>query len=163
MARRRFAELIGTAVSNATARSELIASRARIITTSDAARQRITRDLHDGAQQQFVNTIINLQLAQQKWSSAPQQAKELLYCALGEAQAWIGELRQIAACIHPAILTHRGLAAALDALAARLPIPVELDVTADRLPEALEASIYFCSEASLTPSSTPAPALPGCG
>ena len=95
-----------------------------------------------------MNTIINLQLAQQKWSSAPQRAKELLDRALSEAQAGIGELRQIAAGIHPAILTHRGLAAALDALAARLPIPVELDVTADRLPEALEASIYFfCSEA----------------
>jgi PAS domain S-box-containing protein len=144
----RFAELIGTAVSNATARSELVASRARIVTTSDAARQRVTRDLHDGAQQQFVNTIINLQLAQQKWSSAPQQARELLDRALSEAQAGIGELRQIAAGLHPAILTHRGLAAALDALAARLPIPVKLDVTGHRLPEALEASIYFfCSEA----------------
>jgi PAS domain S-box-containing protein len=143
-----FAELIGTAVSNATARSELIASRARIVTASDAARRRVTRDLHDGAQQQFVNTVINLQLAQQKWSSVPPQAKELLDRALGEAQAGIGELRQIAAGIHPAILTHRGLAAALDALAARLPIPVELDVTAHRLPDALEASIYFfCSEA----------------
>ncbi len=143
-----FAELIGTAVSNATAHSELIASRARIVATSDAARQRVTRDLHDGAQQQFVNTIINLQLAQQKWSPAPQQAKELLDRALGEAQAGMGELRQIAAGLHPAILTHRGLAAALDALAARLPIPVELDVTAHRLPEALEASIYFfCTEA----------------
>jgi PAS domain S-box-containing protein len=144
----RFAELIGTAVSNATAHSELIASRARIVATSDAARQRVTRDLHDGAQQRFVNTIINLQLAQQKWSLAPQQAKEHLDRALGEAQAGMGELRQIAAGLHPAILTHRGLAAALDALAARLPIPVELDVTGQRLPEALEASIYFfCSEA----------------
>jgi PAS domain S-box-containing protein len=143
-----FAELIGTAVSNATARSDLIASRARIVTASDAARQRVTRDLHDGAQQQFVNTIINLQLAQQKWSSAPEQARELLDRALGEAQAGMGELRQIAAGIHPAILTHRGLAAALDALAARLPIPVELDATGHRLPDALEASIYFfCSEA----------------
>jgi PAS domain S-box-containing protein len=143
-----FAELIGTAVSNATAHSELIASRARIVATSDAARQRVTRDLHDGAQQQFVNTIINLQLAQQKWSPAPQQAQELLARALGEAQAGMGELRQIAAGLHPAILTHRGLAAALDALAARLPIPVELDVTGHRLPEALEASIYFfCTEA----------------
>jgi signal transduction histidine kinase len=137
-----FAELIGTAVSNATARAELIASRARVVTASDAARQRVTRD---GAQQQFVNTIINLQLAQQKWSSAPQQAKELLDRALGEARAGIGGLREIAAGIHPAILTHRGLA---DALAARLPIPVELDVAGQRFPEALEASIYFfCSEA----------------
>jgi PAS domain S-box-containing protein len=143
-----FAELIGTAVSNATAHSELVASRTRIVTTSDAARQRVTRDLHDGAQQRFVNTIINLQLAQQKWSPEPQQAKEHVARALGEAQAGMGELRQIAAGLHPAILTHRGLAAALDALAARLPIPVELDITGQRLPEALEASIYFfCSEA----------------
>jgi PAS domain S-box-containing protein len=143
-----FAELIGTAVSNATAHSELIASRARIVATSDATRQRVTRDLHDGAQQQFVNTIINLQLAQQKWSSVPQQAKELLDRALNEAKAGVGELRQIAAGLHPAILTHRGLAAALDALTARLPIPVELDVAGHRLPAALEASIYFfCSEA----------------
>lgn len=143
-----FAELIGTAVSNATAHSELVASRARIVATSDATRQRVTRDLHDGAQQQFVNTIINLQLAQQKWSSDPQQAKDLLDRALSEAKAGVGELRQIAAGLHPAILTHRGLAAALDALAARLSIPVELDVADRRLPAALEASIYFfCSEA----------------
>jgi PAS domain S-box-containing protein len=143
-----FAELIGTAVSNATAHSELIASRARIVATSDAARQRVTRDLHDGAQQRFVNSIISLQLAQQKLSAAPQPAKELLARALGEAQAGMGELRQIAAGLHPAILTHRGLAAALDALAARLPIPVEVDVTGQRLPATLEASIYFfCSEA----------------
>jgi len=143
-----FAELIGTAVSNAAARSELIASRARIVTASDAARQRVTRDLHDGAQQQFVNTIIDLQLAQQKWSSAPAEARELVARALAEAQAGLGGLRELSAGIHPAILTHRGLAAALDALAARLPLPVELDVTGRRLPEAIEGSIYFfCSEA----------------
>src|SRR5262245_34797188 len=143
-----FAELIGTAVSNAAARSELIASRARIVTASDAARQRVTRDLHDGAQQQFVNTIIDLQLAQQKWSSAPAEARELVARALAEAQAGLGGLRELSAGIHPAILTHRGLAAALDALAARLPISVELDVTGRRLPEAIEGSIYFfCSEA----------------
>jgi signal transduction histidine kinase len=143
-----FAELIGTAVSNATARSELIASRARIVTAFDAARQRVTRDLHDGAQQQLVSTIINLQLAQQNWSSAHQQAKEFLDRALDDARSSIDGLREIAAGIHPAILTHRGLAAALDALASRLPIPVHLDVTSTRLPAPIEASIYFfCSEA----------------
>jgi PAS domain S-box-containing protein len=143
-----FAELIGIAVSNATARSELIESRARMITTFDAARRRVTRDLHDGAQQRFVSAIINLQLAQQKWSSAPQQAKQLLDHALRDASSGMQELREIAAGIHPAILTHRGLAAALDGLAARLPIPVELDVPSMRLPAAIESSIYFfCSEA----------------
>ena len=143
-----FAELVGTAVSNVMARTELIASRARIITASDAARRRVTRDLHDGAQQQFVNMIINLQLAQQAWSSEPERAKEFLDRALSDARVGIEDLRKIAAGIHPAILTHRGLAAALEALVTRLPIPVELDVTHQRLHEAIEASIYFfCSEA----------------
>jgi PAS domain S-box-containing protein len=143
-----FAELIGTAVSNATARSELIASRARMVTAFDAARQRVTRDLHDGAQQQLVSAMINLQLAQQNWPSAPQRAREFLDRALDDTRSSIDGLREIAAGIHPAILTHRGLAAALDALADRLPIPVHLDVTGTRLPAPIEASIYFfCSEA----------------
>ena len=143
-----FAELIGTAVSNATARSELIASRARMITAFDAARQRVTRDLHDGAQQQLVSTIINLQLAQQNWSSEPARARESLDGALRDARSGLDGLREIAAGIHPAILTHRGLAAALQVLADRLPIPVHLDVTDRRLRGPIEASIYFfCSEA----------------
>jgi PAS domain S-box-containing protein len=143
-----FAELVATAVSNATARSELIESRARMITAFDAARRRVTRDLHDGAQQRFVSAIINLQLAQQKWSSEPEPAKDLLDHALQDATSGIQELREIAAGIHPAILTHRGLSAALDSLAARLPISVELDVPVLRLPEPVESSIYFfCSEA----------------
>ena len=143
-----FAELIGTAVSNATARAELIASRARMVTAFDAARQRVTRDLHDGAQQQLVSTIINLQLAQQSWSSAPERARELLGRGLRDARSSIEGLREIAAGIHPAILTLRGLVAALDALADRLPMPVHLDVTDRRLPGPIEASIYFfCSEA----------------
>ncbi len=144
----RFADLIGTAVSNATARTELIASRARMVTASDAARRRVTRDLHDGAQQHLVSTIINLQLAQQSWSSAPEEAREYLDLALRDANSGIDGLREIAAGIHPAILTLRGLAAALEALADRLPLPVRLNVTARRFPELIEASVYFfCSEA----------------
>ena len=135
-------------MSNAAARAELVESRVRMVTAFDAARQRVTRDLHDGAQQQFVSAIINLQLAQQKWSSAPEQAKEMLDRALGEASLGITELRQIAAGIHPAILTHRGLAAALDALADRLPVSVEIDVSDVRFSAPVEASIYFfCTEA----------------
>jgi len=143
-----FAELIGTAVSNATARTELIASRARMVTASDAARRRVTRDLHDGAQQQLVSTIVNLQLALQNWSSAPERARQSVERALSDARSGIDGLREIAAGIHPAILTLRGLAAALEALADRLPLPVRLDVTDRRLPEPIEASVYFfCSEA----------------
>ena len=130
------------------AEQELMASRARLVAASDAARRRVTRDLHDGAQQRLVTTVINLQLAEQQWESAPQRAKELLSLALDDAKRGIEDLREIAAGIHPAVLTQRGLAAAIGALAARLPIPVEFDVTDQRLPAPIEASVYFfCSEA----------------
>ena len=144
----RFAELIALAVSNAAARSDLVAARRRVIAAADAARAGVTQDLHDGAQQQFVNTVVNLQLAQEKWSSAPERARELVELALREAQTGIDGLRELAAGIHPAILTNRGLAAAIEALAGRLPIGVELDILEARLAEQVEASVYFfCSEA----------------
>jgi signal transduction histidine kinase len=130
------------------AQQELMASRARLVAASDIARERITRDLHDGAQQRFVTSLIHLQLAEQQWEDAPEHAKELLGLALRDAKRGIDDLREIAAGIHPAILTQRGLAAAIDALAAQLPIPVELEVPDKRLPSAIEASVYFfCSEA----------------
>jgi signal transduction histidine kinase len=127
---------------------ELMASRARLVAASDIARERITRDLHDGAQQRFVTSLIHLQLAEQQWENAPEHAKELLGLALRDAKRGINDLREIAAGIHPAILTQRGLAAAIDARATQLPIPVELDVPDKRLPPAIETSVYFfCSEA----------------
>ena len=130
------------------AEQELRASRERLVTASDAARQRVTRDLHDGAQQRFVTALINLQLAEQKWDSAPSRARELIGLALRDARQGMEDLRGIAAGIHPAILAQRGLAAAIGGLAARLPIPVQIDVPDRRLPERIEASVYFfCSEA----------------
>lgn len=143
-----FAELIATAVSNATTRADLIAAQRRVIEAADAARRQVTRDLHDGAQQQFVSTLISVKLAREKLWSDPNRATELLDTALQEATRGIETLRQLAAGLHPAILTSRGVAAALDALAARLPLPVSLDVADLRLTESIEASIYFfCSEA----------------
>ena len=130
------------------AQQELKASRARIVAASDAARQRVTRDLHDGAQQWFVTSVINLQLAGQKWDSAPERARELVGLALRDARRGVDDLREIAAGIHPAILTQRGLGAAIGSLAARLPVPVEVDVPDRRLPDTVEAGVYFfCSEA----------------
>jgi len=130
------------------AEHEVMASRARLVTASDTARRQITRDLHDGAQQRLTTTIINLQLAEQKWETAPQRARELLGLALRDARRGIEDLREIAAGIHPAILTQRGLAAAIDALTARLPIPVHIEAPDRRLPGPIEASLYFfCSEA----------------
>ncbi|HEY1822391.1 MAG TPA: PAS domain S-box protein [Trebonia sp.] len=129
------------------AQLELLASRVRLVAASDAARQRVTRDLHDGAQQWFVTTLINLQLAEQKWESAPERARELLRLALRDARRGVDDLREIAAGIHPAILTQRGLTAAVGSLAARLPIPVRVDVPDHRLPDPVEACVYFfCSE-----------------
>ena len=130
------------------AEHELMASRARLVAASDAARQRVTRDLHDGAQQRLVTTLINLQLAELKWESAPERARELLGLAVRDAKRGIEDLREIVSGIHPAILTQRGLAAAIDSLAAGLPISVQLDVPGSRLPAPVEASVYFfCSEA----------------
>jgi len=130
------------------AEQELMASRARLVAASDAARRRVTRDLHDGAQQRLVATLISLQLAGQRWESAPQRARELVDQALDDARRGLEDLRALAAGLHPAILTQHGLAAAVRALADRLEIPVEIDVPGVRLPAAIEAGLYFfCSEA----------------
>ena len=143
-----FTELVATAVANATARSELVAARRRVIEVADAARARVTRDMHDGAQQKFVNSLINLQLAQDKWSSDPARARELVDIGAEEADAGIAMLRELAAGLHPTILSDLGLEAALDSLATRAPFPVSLDVGEVALPRSLETSVYFvCSEA----------------
>ncbi|HEY6295428.1 MAG TPA: PAS domain S-box protein [Streptosporangiaceae bacterium] len=130
------------------AEQELMDSRARLVAASDAARQRVTRDLHDGAQQRLVATLISLQLAEQRWESAPHRARELVGRALDDARRGLEDLRALAAGLHPAILTQHGLGAAVRALADRLPVPVEIDVPGLRLPAAIEAGLYFfCSEA----------------
>jgi PAS domain S-box-containing protein len=131
--------------------AEARAAQRRTIEAADAARRQVTRDLHDGAQQQFVNVVINLQLAQQKWTSEPDRARELLDAATQQAKVGIDELRELAAGIHPSLLTTRGLLAAVEALADRLPIPVEpLDIPTDRYSPAIEASVYFLVSEALT-------------
>jgi PAS domain S-box-containing protein len=127
------------------------AAQRRTIEAADAARRQVTRDLHDGAQQRFVNAVINLQLAQGKWGSEPERARELLGLATGEARTGVEELRELAAGIHPAILTNRGLLAAVEALADRVPIPVSpLEISGERLPVAVELSVYFFVSEALT-------------
>ena len=107
-----FAELIATAVANATARAELVASRARIVTAADDARRRLARDLHDGAQQRLVSAVISLQLAEQSFDQDPASTRRLVHDALGHASDGLAELRSLAAGVHPSILTNRGLQAA---------------------------------------------------
>jgi len=144
-----FAELIATAVSNATARSDLLASRARIVEAADEQRRRVVRDLHDGAQQQLVNTIMALQLAQSHTDVHPEVAG-LIDESLRSAQAGIEELRELAHGLHPGILTNRGLAAAAAALAERAPIPVQVDVADTRYPPSVESAAYFVIAEALT-------------
>jgi signal transduction histidine kinase len=128
--------------------AEARAAQRRIIEAADASRARLTRDLHDGAQQHLVNTVLCLRRVQQSWSEAPEEAQQLLTLALEEAQNGIDGLRELVTDVYPAILTTRGLPAALDALAARLPFRIDLDLAEVRLPAALEAGIYFfCADA----------------
>ena len=122
---------------------ELRASRARIVKAGDEARRRLERNLHDGAQQRLVALSLSLRLAQSKVGSDPPAAHAVLESAREELAAALDELRELARGIHPAILTDRGLAAALEALAARLPIPVEIDTPAVELPQAVEAAAYY--------------------
>jgi signal transduction histidine kinase len=139
-----FAELVALALASAQAREELAASRMRIVEASDAERRRLERNLHDGAQQRLVALSVGLRLAQGKIRDAPGEAEELLGMASEELSETLTELRELAQGIHPAVLTEQGLEAALEVLAARAPLPVELDVRLpERLPAPIEATAYF--------------------
>ena len=145
-----FTELIGTAISNIQARADLAASRARIVEAADDERRRVVRDLHDGAQQRLVHTIVTLKLAQRAAEDAGQIAPMLVAEALEEAELANAELRELAHGILPSALTRGGLRAGLEALAARMKLPVEIDVGADRLPAPIEATAYFVVAEALT-------------
>ena len=141
----RFAELIATAVSNATSQAELVASRARIVEAADQQRRRVVRDLHDGAQQRLVSAVMSLQLAEAHGESTPLVAE-----GLEHVRAAIAELRELARGIHPAILTDHGLAAAVEALADRAPLPIAVDIPEDRYPPSVESAAYFIAAEALT-------------
>jgi PAS domain S-box-containing protein len=128
---------------------EVRASRARIVEAGDAARRRLERNLHDGAQQRLVSLSLALRLAQAKLESDPASAGAVLESAREELALALDELRELARGIHPAILTDRGLAAALEALATRSPIPVEIESRVDGLPDAIEAAAYYVVAESL--------------
>jgi len=122
---------------------EIRASRARIVKAGDEARRRLERNLHDGAQQRLVALSLSLRLAQSKLGTDPAAADAVLESARGELAAALDELRELARGIHPAILTDRGLAAALEALASRLAIPVEIHTPDVELPQPVEAAAYY--------------------
>ena len=146
-----FTELVATAIANAEAQAALTASRARIVATADAARRRIERDLHDGAQQRLVSLALRLRTAR---AAVPpdlgQLAMELDSLGTGLDDA-LDEVREIARGIHPAVLAKGGLGAALRALARRSSIPVHVDMRVnERLPEHAEVSVYYVVAEALT-------------
>jgi signal transduction histidine kinase len=140
----RFTELLATAIANADSRSELAASRKRIVTASDEARRRIERDLHDGTQQRLVSLGLAVRAAEA--NTPPDRSDlraELSRIATGLAGA-ADDLQEISRGIHPGILSHGGLGRALRTLARRSAIPVELDIAMDaRLPTPVEVAAYY--------------------
>ena len=126
-------------------------ARQRILAAADEERRRIERDLHDGAQQRLVAVTLTLRLAESRIESDPAGAAKLVAQAREEAQFAIDELRELARGIHPALLNDRGLGAALEALATRAPVPVEVSgVPDDRLCQPVEACAYFVTAEALT-------------
>jgi signal transduction histidine kinase len=145
-----FTELLATAISNVQARSDLAASRARVVAASDKTRRQIERDLHDGAQQRLVHTVITLKLARRALRTDDEAAPALVDEALGHAQQANVELRELVQGILPPLLRRSGLQAAIEALAARMPVPVEIRVSVGRLPGPVEATAYFVVAEALT-------------
>jgi signal transduction histidine kinase len=146
----QFAELVATSIANVQARSDLAASRARIITAADEERRRVVRDLHDGAQRHLVHAILTVELARRALEQDRRAAADLVDEALHTAQSATEELRELAHGILPSALTHTGLAGGIGALAARMSIPVEVDLPIDRLPQQVEATAYFIVAEALT-------------
>jgi signal transduction histidine kinase len=145
-----FTELVATAIANADSRTELIASRTRVVAANDEARRRVVRDLHDGAQQRLVHTIVTLRLATRALREHDATAESLVAEALDQAVRANAELRELAQGILPSVLTQGGLLAGVDALVSRIDLSVTVDVPSRRLPLAIEASAYFVVAEALT-------------
>ena len=126
-------------------------SRARIAAAADEERRRIERDLHDGAQQRLVALALELRSAQRQLNTGDDaELAQVLASTADELQVAVEELRELAQGIHPGILTQGGLAHALEALAARSPLPVSVDATPDRFAPEVEATAYFVACEALT-------------
>jgi signal transduction histidine kinase len=146
----QFTELVALCLSSAEARSELAASRARIVAAGDAERRRLERNLHDGAQQRLVSLSLDLRMARSTVAEGSETA-QLLEGASRELMAALEELRELARGIHPAVLTDQGLRAAVQTLTGRATVPVSavLDIDAG-LPAQVEAAVYYVIAEALT-------------
>jgi PAS domain S-box-containing protein len=131
--------------------AEVRASRARIVDAADRARREIERNLHDGAQQQFVSATLQLQVWRASHGELPEQAQAELDQVLVDLRAGLAELRELAHGLHPAVLSDRGLERALSSLADRAPVPVALRTAlSERLAMPIEAAAYFVVAEALT-------------
>jgi GAF domain-containing protein len=145
-----FTELVATGISNATARAELVASRARIVAAGDEARRRIERNLHDGTQQRLVSLGLALRAAQADLPPDRDDLHTQLSGVTAGLVAALADLQEISRGIHPAVLSKGGLGPALRALAHRSAIPVDLEISTDvRLAEPIEVAAYFVASEAL--------------
>jgi signal transduction histidine kinase len=146
----KFTELLATAIANTESRSELAASRRRIVAASDQARRRIERDLHDGTQQRLVSLSLVARAAEANVPADRGDLRaELSRIAEGLADA-VAELQEFSRGIHPAIISTRGLGPALRTLARRSSVPVDLDVTTNaRFLEPIEIAAYYVASEAL--------------
>jgi signal transduction histidine kinase len=146
-----FAELVAQAIANTEAHEELAASRARIVQAGDAERRRLERNLHDGAQQRLVSVALDLRVIHATLAKDPQKAGELLDAAQEQLAQGLDDLRELARGIHPAVLTDRGLGPALESLAIRAPVPVEItEIPDERLAGPVEAAAYYVVAEAIT-------------
>jgi len=145
----KFASLAGVAIANAQNKEELIASRARVQAAADEARRRVQRDVHDGAQQQLIQTVLALKMALAA-AKRGGSAADLISEALGYAARATSELRDLVHGILPVSLSRGGLRAGLESLIFDLPMPVQLDFAAPRCSSETEVTAYFVIAESLT-------------
>jgi signal transduction histidine kinase len=140
-----FAELAAAAIANAENKEKLRASRARVVATANEVRQRLQRDVHDGAQQRLVQTVLSLKLGLDA-AARGEDTVALVRDALQHAERATVELRDIVHGILPAALARGGLRAGIDSLVTAAVIPVDLDLSAqplERLPGDVEVTAYF--------------------
>ncbi len=146
-----FCELASLAVASAQVREDLIASRARLVRAGDEQRRKLERNLHDGAQQRLVSVALKLRVAKARLGPDATAAADLLDEASRELDTGLAELRDLARGLHPAVLGDHGLPRALDALASRIPLLLDLDIPSEeRFPEHIEATAYYIVSESLT-------------
>jgi PAS domain S-box-containing protein len=145
-----FCELVSLAVASAQARADLSASRARLVKAGDEQRRKLERNLHDGAQQRLVSLALTLRLARRQLDTDTKGAAASLENAANELTLALEELRELARGLHPAALTEQGLGPALRGVAGKLPLDVQITAPDARLPENIEATVYYIVLEALT-------------